>query len=146
IQRTALNRRLLGKQKGPRLQFPEDFVTVNLGGSSMYARMMIGDAISEDAITEFEGIYQEHAKRLAQEPGFVSSQLLIEHGGVMLITLTIWKDPDACFAYHTSRHNRQYVTAFQHLIVSDFVVKLFRCPDDTVPLVAGTRYEKEVQP
>ena len=112
----------------------------------MYARMMIGEAISEDAIQECTAIYREHATPLTKEPGFLSSQLLIEYGGAMLITLTVWKDRETCLAYYRSRHYRQYVAGLQHLLVGDFVLKLFRCADETIPLITGTIHDKEAQP
>jgi heme-degrading monooxygenase HmoA len=93
----------------------------------MYARMVIGEAINEDQVREFMRIYtSEVLPELGHEPGFESARLMLEEGGNMAISLTVWKTRDACLKYHSSRSYRQFVARTQHLLIGNFVVKLFR--------------------
>jgi len=93
----------------------------------MYARMVIGEAISEEQVREFAHIYiSDVLPKLKDEPGFQSARLMIEEGGRMAVSLTIWKTRDDCLNYHSSRCYRQFVSRTQHLLVGDFVVKLFK--------------------
>ena len=93
----------------------------------MYARMVIGEAISDEQVLEFARIYvSEVLPQLKAEPGFASAQLMIEEGGRMAVSLTLWNTREDCFKYHFSRSYRQFVAKTQHLLVGDFVVKLFR--------------------
>ena len=93
----------------------------------MYARMVIGEAISEEQVSEFECIYRlDVLPRLKDEPGFQSARLMVEEGGRMAISLTLWKTRTDCLKYHSSRAYRLFVAKTQHLLVGDFVVKLFK--------------------
>ena len=93
----------------------------------MYARMVIGEAISEDQVREFARIYTSDVlPRLKDEAGFDSARLMIEDGGNMAVSLTLWKTRDDCLRYHCGRSYRQFVFKTQHLLVGDFVVKLFK--------------------
>ena len=93
----------------------------------MYARMVIGEAISEDQVREFARIYSDDVlPDLKQESGFDSARLMIEDGGTMAISLTLWKSRDDCLRYHSSRSYRQFISKTQHLLVGNFVVKLFK--------------------
>jgi|SRR5688500_1876273 heme-degrading monooxygenase HmoA len=93
----------------------------------MYARMVIGEALSEDQIREFRRIYTlEVVPDLEREPGFSSARLMVEEGGNMAISLTLWQSRDACLRYHSSRSYRQFVTKTQHLLAGNFVVKIFK--------------------
>ncbi len=93
----------------------------------MYARMVIGEAINDDQVQEFTRIYVcEVLPALKSEPGFTSAQLMIEDGGTMAVSLTVWRTRDDCLQYHSSRSYRQFVAKTQHLLVGDFVVKLFK--------------------
>jgi heme-degrading monooxygenase HmoA len=90
--------------------------------------MVIGEAISDEQVREFARIYDsEVLPQLKTEPGFSSAQLMIEEGGHMAVSLTLWKTREDCFRYHSSRCYRQFVTKTHHLLVGDFVVKLFNC-------------------
>jgi heme-degrading monooxygenase HmoA len=89
--------------------------------------MVIGEASSDDQVTEFTRIYtHEVLPELTREPGFTSAHLMIEEGGRMAISLTMWKSREACIKYHSSRSYRQFVEKTQHLLVGNFVVKLFK--------------------
>ena len=93
----------------------------------MYARMVIGEAVSDDQVQEFARLYlSEVLPELKNEAGFASAQLMIEEGGRMAVSLTVWKTRDDCLKYHSSRSYRQFVAKTQHLLIGDFVVKLFR--------------------
>lgn len=93
----------------------------------MYARMVIGEAISEAQVQEFARIYlAEVLPTLKQEPGFATSRLMIEDGGNMAVSLTVWKSRDECLRYHSSRSYRQFIAKTQHLLLGNFVVKLFK--------------------
>jgi heme-degrading monooxygenase HmoA len=89
--------------------------------------MVIGEAVNDDQVQEFARIYtSEVLPGLKSEPGFASAQLMIEEGGTMAVSLTVWNTRDDCLRYHSSRSYRQFIAKTQHLLVGDFVVKLFR--------------------
>ena len=89
--------------------------------------MVIGEATSDSQIDEFARIYtSEVLPELEHEPGFTSAHLMIEEGGRMAVSLTLWKTRDDCVRYHCSRSYRQFVARTQHLLVGEFVVKLFK--------------------
>ena len=93
----------------------------------MYARMVIGEAISDEQVSEFERIYTlDVLPKLKDEAGFQSARLMVEEGGRMAVSLTLWKTRTDCLKYHSSRAYRQFVAKTQHLLVGDFVVKLFK--------------------
>ena len=82
----------------------------------MYARMVIGEANSEEQVQEFARIYSaEVLPGLEKEPGFASARLMVEEDGRMAVSLTLWKTREDCFVART-----------QHLLIGDFVVKLFK--------------------
>ena len=93
----------------------------------MYARMVIGETINEDQVREFARIYtREVLPELETEPGFSSARLMVEEDGRMAVSLTLWKTREDCIKYHCSRSYRQFVAKTQHLLLGDFVVKLFK--------------------
>ena len=58
----------------------------------MYARMVIGEALSEEQVGEFSRIYQSDVlPDLTRESGFESASLMVEEGGSMAVSLTFWK-------------------------------------------------------
>ena len=89
--------------------------------------MVIGEANSENQVHEFARIYtSEVLPELTHEPGFASARLMVEEDGRMAVSLTLWETREACVQYHCSRSYRQFVAKTQHLLVGDFVVKLFK--------------------
>src|SRR5437667_6750341 len=93
----------------------------------MYSRMVIGEAISEEQVHEFARVYNtDMLPQLVKESGFESARLMIEDGGNMAVSLTVWKSRDDCLRYHSSRSYRQFIARTQHLLLGSFVVKLFR--------------------
>ena len=51
---------------------------------------------------------------------------MVEEDGRMAVSLTLWKTREDCIKYHCSRSYRQFVAKTQHLLLGDFVVKLFK--------------------
>ena len=93
----------------------------------MSARMVIGETVNEDQVREFARIYtREVLPELETEPGFSSARLMVEEDGRMAVSLTLWKTREDCIKYHCSRSYRQFVAKTQHLLLGDFVVKLFK--------------------
>ena len=93
----------------------------------MYARMVIGEAVSDDQLRQFSSIYKEEIEpELKKEPGFVSTEFLLEDGGNMAVIVTAWESRERCLQYHSSRSYRQFVAKTQHFLLGNFVVKLFR--------------------
>lgn len=93
----------------------------------MFARMVIGEALSEEQMGEFSRIYQSDVlPSLARETGFESASLMVEEGGNMAVSLTTWKSREDCLRYHSSRSYRQFVGKTQHLLAGQFVVKIFK--------------------
>src|SRR5690348_15931872 len=93
----------------------------------MYARMVIGEANNEEQVLEFARIYTDEVlPELEKEPGFGSARLMDEEDGRMAVSLTLWQTREHCVQYHCSRAYRQFVARTQHLLIGDFVVKLFR--------------------
>ena len=93
----------------------------------MYARMVIGEALSEEQVREFGEIYRlEVLPDLERQPGFSAARLMVEEGGNMAISLTEWQNRESCLQYHSSRSYRQFVMKTQHLLAGNFVVKIFK--------------------
>jgi heme-degrading monooxygenase HmoA len=93
----------------------------------MYARMVIGEANSDAQVKEFARIYiDEVFPELTREPGFASAHFMVEEDGRMAVSLTLWETREDCIRYHCSRSYRQFVAKTQHLLVGNFVVKLFK--------------------
>jgi heme-degrading monooxygenase HmoA len=93
----------------------------------MYARMVIGEALSEEQVGEFSRIYQSDVlPSLARETGFESASFMVEEGGNMAVSLTVWKTREDCLRYHSSRSYRTFVVKTQHLLAGSFVVKIFK--------------------
>ena len=91
-----------------------------------YVRMVIGEAVSDEAVAEFLKIWNDDAQDMQAERGFIEARLMTEEGGRMVVTETVFATRDDCLRYHCSRAYRRLVAKTQHLLVGDFVVKLFR--------------------
>ena len=93
----------------------------------MYARMVIGEANNEEQVQEFARIYtSEVLPELEKESGFAGARLLVEEDGRMAVSLTVWKTREDCVRYHCSRAYRRFVALTQHLLIGEFVVKIFK--------------------
>ena len=94
----------------------------------MYCRMVIGECFSGHQVGEFVRLFEEERSRLKEEPGALNpAECLVEEGGSLVVIITYWDSRDSCLRYHASRSYRQLVAKTQHLLVGDFVVKIFRC-------------------
>ena len=92
----------------------------------MYLRMVIGETINEDQLREFRNIFKEECiPILREESGFQRCDLAIEADGRMAVIMTVWDTRDNCLKHHSSRAYREFVAKTQHLLVGNFVVKLF---------------------
>ena len=97
----------------------------------MYARMVIGEANNEEQVQEFARIYtSEVLPELEKEAGFASARLMVEEDGRMAVSLTFWQTREDCVRYHCSRAYRRFVALTQHLLIGEFVVKIFKLPTD----------------
>ena len=92
----------------------------------MFVRMVIGEAASEEHLREFVEIVQGNAPAMREQPGLQRTDLMVEEDGRMAVLLTVWDSREHCLQYHSSRPYRQFVAKTQHLLVGNFVVKLFR--------------------
>ena len=93
----------------------------------MYVRMVIGETFSAHQVAEFGSVYRnEIVPEITQQPGFHAARLIVEDGGTMAISLTEWNTREDCLKYHSSRSYRQFVEKTRHLLIGDFVVKLFK--------------------
>ena len=91
-----------------------------------YVRMVIGETVSDEAVAEFLNIWNDDAQHMQAERGFIEARLMIEEGGRMVLVETVFATRDDCLRYHCSRAYRRLIATTQHLLVGDFVVKLFR--------------------
>ena len=97
----------------------------------MYARMVIGEANNEEQVQEFARIYtSEVLPELEKESGFAGARLLVEEDGRMAVSLTVWKTREDCVRYHCSRVYRRFVALTQHLLIGEFVVKIFKAESE----------------
>jgi quinol monooxygenase YgiN len=92
----------------------------------MFAKMVIGECLSEAELRQFAKIYENDLTPQLKEPGYAGSQLLVEEGGNMVIALTTWTTREDCLHHHSSRNYRQFVAETQHLLAGSFVVKMFK--------------------
>src|SRR5437016_2110756 len=91
-----------------------------------YVRMVIGETAADEAVAEFLKIWTEQVEPLLpSERGFIDSRVLTEEGGRLILMQTVWATRDDCIRYHCSRAYRRLVAKTQHLLIGDFVVKLF---------------------
>jgi quinol monooxygenase YgiN len=98
----------------------------------MYARMVIGEAVSDEQTREFARIYRTAVlPEMRLEPGFVSGSFMVEEDGRMAVSLTRWRSREECLRYHSSRAYRRFVDLTQHLLVGHFVVKLFKDAEES---------------
>ena len=92
----------------------------------MYCRMVIGEAISPDQVRELRSIFIEQIRsEIGKEEGNLGANFMVEEGGNLIVMITHWTTRGHCLQYHCSRSYRQLVAKTQHLLVGDFVVKLF---------------------
>ena len=89
-----------------------------------WTRMAISEAVSDDMVKEIVSKMREHVA--AGIPGIAGHSILVEEGGLMVIQITDWQNRQDCLTYHASRSCRQLVASTQHMLVGNYVVKLFQ--------------------
>ncbi len=86
-------------------------------------RMVICEAVNDDLVKEVVNQMEEHVRNI---PGLIGHSILAEEGGHMVILITDWSNRQDCLTYHASRAYRQLVASTHHMLVGDYVVKLFQ--------------------
>jgi len=84
--------------------------------------MIICEAATGELAREVIVKMHEHVSTLT---GLITHSFLVEEGGRMVILITDWPNREQCLAYHASRAYRQLVAGTQHMLVGDYVVKIF---------------------
>ena len=84
--------------------------------------MLIAEVVSDDLLKQIVAEMKEH---IATIQGLVGHSILVEEGGRMVIQITDWRNREGCVTYHSSRAYRQFIAGTQHMLVGDYVVKLF---------------------
>jgi hypothetical protein len=97
------------------------------GNEMSSTQMIICEATGEDAVKEIVNLMLEHLRGV---PRMIGHSILVEDGGLMVVLITDWPNRQDCLAYHASRAYRQLVAATQHLLVGNYVVKLFQHKTD----------------
>jgi len=92
-----------------------------------WTRLSIGEAVSDDFVKEIVELMKDHVRDL---PGMIGHSILVEEGGLMVILVTDWPNRQDCVTYHASRTYRQLVAATQHMLVGNYVVKIFQNRSD----------------
>ena len=87
----------------------------------------IVEALSDDFVKEIVELMKDHVRDL---PGMIGHSILVEEGGLMVILVTDWPNRQDCVTYHASRTYRQLVAATQHMLVGNYVVKIFQNRSD----------------
>ena len=96
-KRDLVTRQLLSQDQYDKVKRHDRRQTTAKEVMVMYARMVIGEAISDEQVKEFARIYtSEVLPQLQSESGFSSAQLMVEEGGRMAVSLTVWKSRDDC--------------------------------------------------
>lgn len=92
-----------------------------------YTRMVIGECNSAEQLTELQRIYGDWSRQydLRAEPGFCDARFMAEEDGRMFVLTTTWLSRDTSTRFHASKSYRLFVATTQHLLIGDFVVKLF---------------------
>ena len=85
-------------------------------------RMQICEVVSDDLLKQIVAEMKEH---IATIPGLVGHSILVEEGGRMVILITDWPNRQDCLTYHSSKAYRQFIAGTQHMLVGDYVIKLF---------------------
>ena len=88
----------------------------------MTTRMLIAEVVSDDLLKQIVAHMKDH---VATIQGLVGHSILVEEGGRMVILITDWPNRQDCVTYHSSRAHRQFIAGTQHMLVGDYVVKLF---------------------
>jgi hypothetical protein len=88
--------------------------------------MTIGEALSVDQVIELVRKAEQMAP--GDLPGFISREVLVEDGGRMVVIADKFENRPMLIKFHTSAEYRRFVAATQHLLVGNFVLKVFELP------------------
>ena len=91
-----------------------------------YVRLVIGEAETDEALSEFQKIWNDEQTSIAREGGFIDARLLTEEGGRMIVIETVFATRDDCLRHHCARAYRRFVARTQYLLIGSFVTKLFK--------------------
>ena len=91
-----------------------------------YVRLVIGEAETDEALSEFQKIWNDEQTSIAREGGFIDARLLTEEGGRMIVIETVFATRDDCLRHHCARAYRRFVARTQYLLIGSFVTKLFQ--------------------
>jgi quinol monooxygenase YgiN len=92
----------------------------------MHIHLAITEAVGDEQVREVLRIIRERTAAIADTPDFVSLHVDVEDSGTMILITTVWRTREALISYASSRLYRQIIAATQHLLVGDFVVKVFK--------------------
>ena len=84
--------------------------------------IVVDNGSKDDQAKEIVAKMQEHVRDIS---GLLGHSILSEEGGRMVILLTDWPNRQDCLTYHSSRAYRQLVASTQHMLIGNYVVKLF---------------------
>ena len=90
--------------------------------------MAISEAICDDTVKEIVTKMQEHVG--AGITGIVGHSILVEEGGLMVVLITDWRNRQDCLTYPASRSCQQLVESTRHMLVGNYVVKIFQNKTD----------------
>jgi hypothetical protein len=86
-------------------------------------RMIIGEAVSDEFLKDIVTEMQQH---VIQVQGLLGHSILVEDGGRMVILITDWLNRAGCVTYHCSKACRQLTASTQHMLLGNYVVKMFQ--------------------
>lgn len=89
----------------------------------MFSKMIIAECLSNKQTEEFESIVERLS--LNTDSGFQSCQILTEQDGRMVVIILTFTTQDGALGNHGNLWYRQLVKQTQHLLIGDFVVKMF---------------------
>ena len=96
----------------------------------MHIHLAIAEAIGNEQVRDVVRIVKERGAAIADASDFVSFHIDVEDAGTMILITTVWRTREALVKYALSRTYRQLIAATQHLLVGDFVVKVFKREGD----------------
>ena len=91
-----------------------------------YVRLVIGEAETDEALSEFQKIWNDEQTSIAREGGFIEARLMTEEGGPLVVIETVFATRDDCLRHHCAPAYRRFVARTQYLLIGSFVTKLFK--------------------
>ena len=91
-----------------------------------YIRMVIGEAETDEALSEFQKIWNDEQISIAREGGFIEARLMTEEDGRIVVIETVFATRDDCLRHHCAPAYRRFVARTQYLLIGSFVTKLFK--------------------